>query len=191
MVAVPAPAGGVPRIRLTASWLVFLSSGAGQSPHRALSRSPIQATLVHPRVARRRRAKKPRRLASRVFVHQAGAHHQKKARRPPGRPSARRARQRAGMMVGDERYMPARDRGANRRFVRNFVDARFTIAEYFIFIAIAVLLLGFVQNPAIQSFVSLAFFAVTALIVIDTAILLIQMNIRAKKEFPTSRIVAG
>ncbi len=95
-----------------------------------------------------------------------------------------RSRQRAGMMVGDERYMPARDRGANRRFVRNFVDARFTVAEYFIFIAIAVLLLGFVQNPAIQSFVSLAFFALTALIVIDTAILLIQMNIRAKKEFP-------
>ena len=95
-----------------------------------------------------------------------------------------RSRQRAGMMVGDERYMPARDRGANRRFVRNFVDARFTIAEYFIFIAIAVLLLGFAQNPAIQSFVSLAFFAVTALIVIDTAILLIQMNMRAKKEFP-------
>ena len=95
-----------------------------------------------------------------------------------------RSRQRAGMMVGDERYMPARDRGANRRFVRDFVDARFTVAEYFIFIAIAVLLLGFVQNPAIQSFVSLAFFALTALIVIDTAILLIQMNIRAKKEFP-------
>ena len=90
----------------------------------------------------------------------------------------------ASREVGDERYMPARDRGANRRFARNFVDARFTIAEYFIFIAIAVLLLGFVQNPAIQSFVSLAFFAVTALIVIDTAILLIQMNIRAKKEFP-------
>lgn len=95
-----------------------------------------------------------------------------------------RARQRAGMMMGDERYMPARDRGANRRFVRDFVDARITVAEYFIFIAIAVLLLGFIQNPALQSFVSIAFFAVTALIVIDTAILLIQLNIRAKKEFP-------
>lgn len=95
-----------------------------------------------------------------------------------------RARQRAGMMVGDERYMPARDRGANRRFVRDFVDARFTVAEYFIFIAIAVLLLGFIQNPALQSFVSLAFFAVTALIVIDTTILLIQLNLRVKKQFP-------
>ena len=95
-----------------------------------------------------------------------------------------RARQRAGMMMGDERSMPARDRGANKRFVRDFVDARITVAEYFIFIAIAVLLLGFIQNPAMQSFVSLAFFAVTALIVIDTTILLVQLNLRAKKEFP-------
>lgn len=106
----------------------------------------------------------------------------KKAAREADRES--RARQRAGMMMGDERYMPARDRGANRRFVRDFVDARITVAEYFIFIAIAVLLLGFVQNPAMQSFVSLAFFAVTALIVIDTVILLIQLNLRAKKQFP-------
>lgn len=95
-----------------------------------------------------------------------------------------RARQRTGMMMGDERYMPARDRGAPRRFVRDFVDARVTVAEYFIFIAIAVLLLGFIQNPALQSFVSLAFFAVTALIIIDTTILLIQLSLKAKKEFP-------
>ncbi len=106
----------------------------------------------------------------------------KKAAREAERES--RARQRAGMMMGDERYMPARDRGANKRFVRDFVDARITVAEYFIFIAIAVLLLGFVQNPAMQSFVSLAFFAVTALIIIDTVILLVQLNLRAKKQFP-------
>lgn len=106
----------------------------------------------------------------------------KKAAREAERES--RARQRSGMMMGDERYMPARDRGAGKRFVRDFVDARITVAEYFIFIAIAVLLLGFIQNPAMQSFVSLAFFAVTALIVIDTTILLVQLNLRAKKQFP-------
>src|SRR6056297_572340 len=106
----------------------------------------------------------------------------KKAAREAERES--RARQRAGMMMGDERYMPARDRGAAKRFVRDFVDARITVAEYFIFIAIAVLLLGFIQNPAMQSFVSLAFFAITALIIIDTVILLVQLNLRAKKQFP-------
>ena len=86
------------------------------------------------------------------------------------------------MMVGDERYMPhgiaepsiraqLRRCSLHHRRILHLHRHRGPA-------------LGFVQNPAIQSFVSLAFFAVTALIVIDTAILLIQMNIRAKKEFP-------
>ena len=32
---------------------------------------------------------------------------------------------RQGYEAGDERYMPARDKGAQRRFVRDFVDARY------------------------------------------------------------------
>lgn len=130
----------------------------------------------------RKEAEAARKQGLRASSRGRGTKDGKKAAREAERES--RARQRAGMMMGDERYMPARDRGANRRFVRDFVDARITVAEYFIFIAIAVLLLGFIQNPALQSFISLAFFAVTALIVIDTTILLIQLNLRAKKEFP-------
>jgi hypothetical protein len=130
----------------------------------------------------RKEAEAARKHGLRASARGRGTKEGKKASREAEREA--RARQRAGMMMGDERYMPARDRGANRRFVRDFVDGRITVAEYFIFIAIAVLLLGFVQNPALQSFVSLAFFAVTALIIIDTTILLIQLNIRAKKEFP-------
>jgi hypothetical protein len=130
----------------------------------------------------RKEAEAARKQGLRASSRGRGTKSGKKAGREAEREA--RARQRAGMMMGDERYMPARDRGANRRFVRDFVDARITVAEYFIFIAIAVLLLGFIQNPALQSFISLAFFAVTALIIIDTTILLIQLNIRAKKEFP-------
>jgi hypothetical protein len=130
----------------------------------------------------RKEAEAARKQGLRATSRGRGTKEGKKAAREAERDA--RARQRAGMMVGDERYMPARDRGANRRFVRDFVDARITVAEYFIFIAIAVLLLGFIQNPALQSFVSLAFFAVTALIVIDTTILLIQLSLKAKKAFP-------
>ncbi len=95
-----------------------------------------------------------------------------------------RARKRAGMMAGDPRYLPARDQGAGRAFARDFVDARVTLAEYFIFIAIGVLLLGFIRNPAIQSFVSIAFFAFTAIIAIDTILLLVTLNRRAKAALP-------
>jgi hypothetical protein len=95
-----------------------------------------------------------------------------------------RATARAGMLAGDERYLPARDRGPARAFTRDFVDSRFTVAEFFIFVAIAVLVLGFIRNQAVQSFVSLAFFAFTAVIVIDTVILLWSLNKRAKEKFP-------
>ncbi len=36
---------------------------------------------------------------------------------------------RAGMKAGDERYLLARDKGPVRRFIRDFVDARFSFAE--------------------------------------------------------------
>lgn len=98
-----------------------------------------------------------------------------------------RARARQGMRNGEEKYLPARDRGPARAFVRDFVDGRVTLAEFFIFIAIAVLALGFIRNPLIQSWVSIGFFALTALIVIDTVVLLVQMSLRAKKAFPEAK----
>ncbi|PDQ35356.1 MAG: hypothetical protein B5766_06915 [Candidatus Lumbricidophila eiseniae] len=41
-----------------------------------------------------------------------------------------RERQRVGMAAGDERYLPARDRGPHKRYVRDYVDARFSIGEF-------------------------------------------------------------
>jgi hypothetical protein len=95
-----------------------------------------------------------------------------------------RSKSRAAMMAGDEKYFPLRDRGPARAFTRDFVDSRFTIAEFFIFIAIAVLLLGFVNDPTIQQYTTLGFFVVTLLIAIDTTILLVSLNYTAKKKFP-------
>jgi hypothetical protein len=95
-----------------------------------------------------------------------------------------RARQRQGMLAGDPRFLPARDQGPVREFVRDFVDGRYTVAEYFIFMAVVVLLLGFINNPSIQQLVSVGFFLMAALIVVDTSILIIQLSIRTKKAFP-------
>jgi hypothetical protein len=97
-----------------------------------------------------------------------------------------RTRTRALMMAGDDRYLPARDQGASRAFARDFVDSRFTMAEFFIFIAIGVLVLGFIRNPIVQTGVSIAFFAFTALIAVDTIVLLTQLSLRAKKAFPNA-----
>jgi len=39
------------------------------------------------------------------------------------------ARMRRGLKTGEERYLPARDKGPVRRFVRDYVDARLCMAE--------------------------------------------------------------
>ncbi|WP_366179987.1 DUF3043 domain-containing protein [Actinomyces timonensis] len=51
-------------------------------------------------------------------------------------------RQRRAMETGDERYLPARDKGPVKRYVRDYIDARFSVGEFFIPVAFAVLILG-------------------------------------------------
>ncbi|MCL1899764.1 MAG: DUF3043 domain-containing protein [Promicromonosporaceae bacterium] len=69
-----------------------------------------------------------------------------------------------GMRRGDEKYLPARDRGPQRRYVREFVDARRNLADYFL--------------PAALVFVVLNFFAmnlgqVAALLILGALYLLV------------------
>ncbi|CAB4848348.1 unannotated protein [freshwater metagenome] len=64
----------------------------------------------------------------------------------------RRTEARAAFMRGDENALPYRDKGAARRFVRNYVDSRRSIAEYFLVLIIFVLFLTIIPNPTIQLF---------------------------------------
>ena len=95
-----------------------------------------------------------------------------------------RAQQRAALMAGDERALPARDQGPVKRYVRDFVDSRFTIAEYFIFVALAVLVLGFIPNPVVQFAVSISWMALIALVAFDEIFLLVRLNSALRKRFP-------
>ena len=56
------------------------------------------------------------------------------------------AKQRAGMLMGDEKYLPVRDKGPRRRFIRDSVDARWNIGEVMLPVMLLVLLLSFVRT---------------------------------------------
>ena len=43
-----------------------------------------------------------------------------------------REKQRIGIENGDERYLPVRDRGPQRRYVRDYIDARWSVGELMI-----------------------------------------------------------
>lgn len=56
------------------------------------------------------------------------------------------ARQQQAMITGDERFLPPRDKGPARRWVRNYVDARFSPSEYFLPLALGSLVLLFLTS---------------------------------------------
>jgi hypothetical protein len=63
---------------------------------------------------------------------------------------SRRVEARAAFMRGDENALPARDRGPVKRYVRNYVDSRRTIGEYFLPTIMVVLVLTAIPVKAIQ-----------------------------------------
>ncbi|MCU1425853.1 MAG: hypothetical protein JWM51_2144 [Microbacteriaceae bacterium] len=99
--------------------------------------------------------------------------------------------QRIGMANGVEKYMPARDRGVQRRFVRDYVDARTSVGEFLIPIMVIVLLLTVVPFPEVQvgAFVLLWLFFIGA--VIDCVILGFIIRKKLGAKFGDSKVESG
>jgi hypothetical protein len=83
-----------------------------------------------------------------------------------------RAKAREGMARGDDKYMVKRDRGPVRRLARDYVDSRRTIASYFMFVMLAIVmvsllpyvwakLLGFLAIPVMLGVVLIEGFVIS------------------------------
>ena len=59
---------------------------------------------------------------------------------------AEREKARRGFEQGDEKYLPARDKGPVRRYVRDFVDARLSIGTLAMPMMIVVLVMTFLND---------------------------------------------
>lgn len=78
-----------------------------------------------------------------------------------------RNRARTGMMAGEEKFLTMRDRGPQRRLVRNFVDARFTAGELVLPALFAVVLLTFIDNQTIATYSLFGMWALFAVVAVD------------------------
>ncbi|HQR78770.1 MAG TPA: DUF3043 domain-containing protein [Actinomycetota bacterium] len=109
-----------------------------------------------------------------------------KARRKQEREQVRQQRiaAREALMAGDERALPPRDAGPVKRTVRDYIDGRRTLAEYFVPVAVVVLVVGLFRTPQIQVIVSFIWFLMLALLVVDMTVLIVRMNNLLKKQFP-------
>ncbi|GAA4996319.1 DUF3043 domain-containing protein [Kitasatospora paranensis] len=82
---------------------------------------------------------------------------------------AAREKQRTALLEGDERYLPARDKGPVRRFARDYVDSRWSLAEFFLPYAVVVLVLSILKVPSLQLLSTLLFLVFFVLVILDFA----------------------
>ncbi|MBT2400007.1 DUF3043 domain-containing protein [Streptomyces sp. ISL-100] len=94
------------------------------------------------------------------------------------------ARQREALASGDERFLPVRDKGPVRRFVRDFVDSRFCVAEFFLPLAVVILVLSMVRVSNIQNIALLLWLGVIVMIVVDSIGLVIRLKKQLNERFP-------
>ncbi len=96
---------------------------------------------------------------------------------------------RSAMDKGDERgYMP-RDRGPVRAYIRDFVDSRRSLAEYFLPLMLLVLILGWIPNPQIVLMSTTLMLVILILGVADLFFLSRRLKRQVRERFPddTSR----
>ena len=91
---------------------------------------------------------------------------------------------REAMKSGDERYLLPRDKGPVRRFVRDYVDSRFSIVELLIPLLVVTLILGYSGNPALVSASTVVILATLLFVVVDVLVLRFRLRKELGRRFP-------
>lgn len=101
------------------------------------------------------------------------------------RQRAEREAARQGMLRGEEKYLPPRDRGPVKRLLRDMVDTRWNIGEFLLplmLIVLAAMLLGG-QNPRAQILILPLVYGVMAVGILDAWLLGRRAKKRVTEEF--------
>ncbi len=93
-----------------------------------------------------------------------------------------RNRARIGMAAGEEKYLPIRDRGAQKRYARDYVDARYNVGELMVPFMFLVIIMTFLpdQNIAQLGILTLWGFFFVAIIDVLVVTVLLRRRIDAK-----------
>lgn len=97
-----------------------------------------------------------------------------------------RARQRAALYSGDERYLPARDQGPIRKRVRQYVDSRLSSGEVFLPVAVLVMFAAFIKNESMIIIVNTIWSLMLITVIADGIWVAFSLNKLVKNEFPES-----
>lgn len=102
-----------------------------------------------------------------------------------------RERARIGLANGDERYLTVRDRGPQRKFVRDFVDARWSVGEFLIPVMVLIIVATLVPVYEIQAYSIFALWGYFLLAVLDCILLAGRIQRKVGAKFGKDRVERG
>jgi len=97
---------------------------------------------------------------------------------------AARLSARAAYMRGEESALPLRDKGPVKRFVRDYIDSRRNIGEYFLPVVAAVLVLSVVHNKFVSLIAILFMYAAMLYTVVSGFVMTRRIRTAVTERFP-------
>jgi hypothetical protein len=91
---------------------------------------------------------------------------------------------REAMKSGDDRYLPARDKGPARRFIRDYIDSSFWILELMLPAMIVFLVFGYSGSATLASYANLALPAMLLVVLIEGFRLRSKLRKEITRRFP-------
>ncbi|MEO5920245.1 MAG: DUF3043 domain-containing protein [Pseudolysinimonas sp.] len=102
---------------------------------------------------------------------------------------ASRERARAGMAAGEEKYLPARDKGPQKKYVRDYVDARWSLGEVLLPMLVLVIISYFFE--AIAPYVLIGVWGAIAVVAAEGVIVGILLRRKLAEKFGAGKVERG
>jgi hypothetical protein len=102
-----------------------------------------------------------------------------------------RDKARIGMANGDEKFLPARDKGVQRRYIRDYVDARFSLGEVMIPVMFVVIIATLIPDQLVQTSLMLALYVFVIAVILDSVILGFLITRKLKAKFGEEKVERG
>lgn len=100
------------------------------------------------------------------------------------RQRAERAKSMQALRTGDERNLPPRDRGPVRRYARDLVDARRSVAEFFLPAALVIFILTLSNQAQLELAGSYLWLMLVVLIIVDSVLIGLRLRQGLRRSFP-------
>jgi hypothetical protein len=100
-------------------------------------------------------------------------------------------KQRAAMATGDDAHLPARDKGPVRRYIRDYVDARWNVGEFMLPVMVVVLAMSFIRVPAVFAIVSIGVYGLLLAAAVDGFLMWRRLKSKLIEKFGEDKVGRG